>query len=129
MIQLAHIHSERLNDAQRLAVTADLFGVDFPFKLEPTGGKWEARTFEVEAAQDYPAVIVLQNVSDASGNSLSVRKVELVPVGGKPTAAPSAAADDRLAYSLDLTGQKAFAVRRKARDTVDFESPVRYRLR
>ena len=36
MIQLAHIHSERLNDAQRLAVTADLFGVDFPFKLEPT---------------------------------------------------------------------------------------------
>ena len=35
MIQLAHIHSERLNDAQRLAVTAKLFGVSFPFKLEP----------------------------------------------------------------------------------------------
>ena len=35
MIQLAHIHSERLNDAQRLTVTADLFGVNFPFKLEP----------------------------------------------------------------------------------------------
>ena len=36
MIQLANIHSERLNDAQRLAVTADLFGVHFPFRLEPT---------------------------------------------------------------------------------------------
>ncbi len=36
MIQLAHIHSERLNDAQRLNVTANLFGVHFPFRLEPT---------------------------------------------------------------------------------------------
>ena len=35
MIQLANIHSERLNDAKRLTVTADLFGVHFPFKLEP----------------------------------------------------------------------------------------------
>ena len=36
MIQLANIHSERLNDAKRLTVTADLFGVHFPFKLEPS---------------------------------------------------------------------------------------------
>jgi len=36
MIQLALIHSERLNDAQRLNVTANLFGVHFPFRLEPT---------------------------------------------------------------------------------------------
>ena len=36
MIQLAHIYSERLNDAQRLNVTANLFGVHFPFNLEPT---------------------------------------------------------------------------------------------
>ena len=36
MIQLAHIYAERLNDAQRLNVTANLFGVHFPFKLEPT---------------------------------------------------------------------------------------------
>jgi hypothetical protein len=54
MIKLANIHSEILNDAQRVAVTAKLFGVHFPLRLEPTifamadmlspdykGGLWE----------------------------------------------------------------------------------------
>ncbi len=53
----------------------------YSFKLEGTGDRWEVRTFEVEAASDYPAVFVIQNRGDASGNKLSVRTVELVPVG------------------------------------------------
>ncbi len=55
----------------------------YSFKLDATGDKWEVRTFEVEAARDYPTVFVLQNRGDAAGNKLSVRKLELVPVGGK----------------------------------------------
>lgn len=54
MIQLANIHSELLNDAQRFEIPARLFGLNFPMKLEPTiysvadmlspdykGGVWE----------------------------------------------------------------------------------------
>jgi hypothetical protein len=52
----------------------------YSFTLEATGDKWEARTFEVEAARDYPAVFVVQNLSDSAGNKLSVRKLELVPI-------------------------------------------------
>lgn len=36
MIKLATIYSEILNDPQRVAVTAKLFGAHFPLKLEPT---------------------------------------------------------------------------------------------
>lgn len=36
MIELANIHSERLHDTQRVTSTANLFGVHFPLKLEPT---------------------------------------------------------------------------------------------
>jgi hypothetical protein len=36
MITLANIHSERLDDTLRVTYTANLFGVHFPFKLEPT---------------------------------------------------------------------------------------------
>ncbi len=89
----------------------------YSFTLEATADKWEARTFEVEATRDYPAVFVLQNLSDAAGNKLSVRKVELVPLGGSPTAPPPA--NEQVAYALDLSAQKAFAVRRKFRDTTD----------
>jgi serine/threonine protein kinase len=53
----------------------------YTFPLAATGDKWEARTFEVEAARDYPAVFVVQNLSEAAGNRLSVRKLELVPLG------------------------------------------------
>jgi serine/threonine protein kinase len=53
----------------------------YSYKLEPTDGKWEARTFEVEPLRDYPTVFVIQNRSGTPGNALSVRKVELVPVG------------------------------------------------
>jgi hypothetical protein len=35
MIQLANIHSERLDDTQRVTCTANLFSVYFPLKLEP----------------------------------------------------------------------------------------------
>jgi hypothetical protein len=88
------------------------------YKLDSTGDKWELRTFEIEAAADYPAVFVVQNRDGTAGNRLSVRKLELVPVGGNQNA-PTPPADDRVAYSLDLTGQKAFAVRRKFRDITD----------
>jgi serine/threonine protein kinase len=53
----------------------------FSFPLAATGDKWETRTFEVEAGRDYPTVFVLQNLSGATDNRLSVRKLELVPVG------------------------------------------------
>lgn len=36
MIKLANIHSDRLDDTQRVAFTAKLFGMHFPMKLEPT---------------------------------------------------------------------------------------------
>jgi hypothetical protein len=36
MNQLENIHSELLNDAQRLEIPARLFGLNFPMKLEPT---------------------------------------------------------------------------------------------
>ena len=36
MITLAKIYSERLDDTQRVTYTADLFGVQFPLRLEPT---------------------------------------------------------------------------------------------
>lgn len=36
MIKLANIHSDRLDDKQRVAHTAKLFGVHFPMRLEPT---------------------------------------------------------------------------------------------
>jgi hypothetical protein len=52
----------------------------YSFKLDATGDKWETRTFEVEAARDYPTVFVIQNLSDTTGNQLSVRKLELVPI-------------------------------------------------
>lgn len=90
----------------------------YSFKLEPTGGQWESRTFEIEATRDYPTVFVIQNRSEADGNRLSVRKLELVPVGGTAATA-SPPADTRVAYALDLAGQKPFTVRRKARDTTD----------
>lgn len=35
MIQLANIHFERMDDTQRINHTADLFGVQFPLRLEP----------------------------------------------------------------------------------------------
>jgi hypothetical protein len=53
----------------------------YSFQLEATGDKWETRTFEIEADRDYPTVFVVQNRGDATGNRLSVRKLELVPVG------------------------------------------------
>jgi hypothetical protein len=55
----------------------------YSFKLESTEGKWETRTFEIEAARDYPAVFVIQNRSAEPGNALAVRKLEIVPLGGK----------------------------------------------
>ena len=36
MITLAKLHSERLDDHLRVTYTADLFGVQFPLRLEPT---------------------------------------------------------------------------------------------
>jgi len=36
MITLANLYSERLDDTLRVTYTANLFGVHFPFKLEPT---------------------------------------------------------------------------------------------
>jgi hypothetical protein len=54
MIKLANIHSELLNDAQRLEIPARLYGLNFSLKLEPAiysmadmlsadykGGLWE----------------------------------------------------------------------------------------
>ena len=67
MIQLANIHSEILNDAQRLEIPARLFGLNFPMKLEPTiygmadmlspdykGGMWEMAMLSSRAVVMFP---------------------------------------------------------------------------
>ena len=55
----------------------------YAYKLEATGDQWEKRTFEIEAARDYPPVFVVQNRTGTPGNRLSVRSLEITPLGGK----------------------------------------------
>ena len=55
----------------------------FTYKLEATGDQWEKRTFEIEAGRDYPPVFVIQNRTGTPGNRLSIRSLEITPLGGK----------------------------------------------
>jgi hypothetical protein len=55
----------------------------YTYKLEATGDQWEKRTFEIETTRDYPPVFVVQNRTGQAGNRLSVRSLEITPLGGK----------------------------------------------
>ncbi len=80
MIKLANIHSERLDDTQRVANTAKLFGVHFPLKLEPTiysmaemlapaytGGYWHFYTLSNGGWYMAPATDTIFDVSCENG--------------------------------------------------------------
>jgi hypothetical protein len=80
MIKLANIHSELLNDAQRLDIPARLYGLNFSLKLEPAiysmadmlapaylGGYWHFYTLSNGGWYMAPATDTIFDVSCENG--------------------------------------------------------------